>query len=101
MTSTLVGPSALAPHGVRRFSINGVPFLVRGGGWAENLFLHYSSSDIATQITLIKSLGLNVVRTEGKEMPDDFYQQMDRAGIMIDAGFQCCDRWQLPADGKG
>ena len=28
-------------------------------------------------------------------MPDDFYQQMDRAGIMIDAGFQCCDEWQL------
>jgi exo-1,4-beta-D-glucosaminidase len=34
-------------------------------------------------------------------MPDDFYQQMDRAGIMIDAGFQCCDRWQLPANGHG
>ncbi|MGH9017210.1 MAG: glycosyl hydrolase 2 galactose-binding domain-containing protein, partial [Acidimicrobiales bacterium] len=101
VTSTLVGPSALAPDGVRRFSVNGVPFLVRGGGFAENLFLHYSSSDIATQITLIKSLGLNVVRTEGKEMPDDFYRQMDRAGIMIDAGFQCCDRWQLPADGRG
>jgi exo-1,4-beta-D-glucosaminidase len=101
VTSSLVDPSALAPDGVRRFAINGVPFLVRGGGWAENLFLHYSSQDVANQIALIKSLGLNVVRTEGKEMPDDFYQQMDSAGIMIDAGFQCCDRWQLPANGQG
>ncbi len=101
VTTSLTGPSALAPHGVRRFAINGVPFLVRGGGWAENLFLHYSSQDTADQIALIKSLGLNVIRTEGKEMPDDFYQQMDRAGIMIDAGFQCCDRWQLPPDGHG
>jgi exo-1,4-beta-D-glucosaminidase len=101
VTTTLTGASALAPHGVRQFAINGVPFLVRGGGFAENLFLHYSSQDTADQIALIKSLGLNVIRTEGKEMPDDFYQQMDRAGIMIDAGFQCCDRWQLPADGRG
>jgi exo-1,4-beta-D-glucosaminidase len=101
VTTTLTGPSALAPEGVRRFAINGVPFLVRGGGFAENLFLSYSASDVANQITLIKSLGLNLVRTEGKEMPANFYDQMDRAGIMIDAGFQCCDRWQLPANGQG
>ncbi len=101
VTTWLTGASALAPDGVRRFAVNGVTFLARGGGWAENLFLHYSSSDVATQIALVKSLGLNVIRTEGKEMPDDFYQQMDRAGIMIDAGFQCCDRWQLPAGGQG
>ena len=87
VTSTLTGPSALAPEGVRRIAINGVPFLVRGGGFAENLFLYYSASDVADQIILIKSLGLNLVRTEGKEMPADFYDQMDRAGIMIDAGF--------------
>ena len=29
-------------------------------------------------------------------MPDDFYEQMDRAGILVDGGFQCCDAWQLP-----
>ena len=28
-------------------------------------------------------------------MPDDFYEQMDRAGILVDGGFQCCDAWQL------
>ncbi len=27
-------------------------------------------------------------------MPADFYEQMDRAGILVDAGFQCCDNWQ-------
>jgi hypothetical protein len=27
-------------------------------------------------------------------MPADFYEQMDRAGILIDSGFQCCDNWQ-------
>ena len=27
-------------------------------------------------------------------MPDDFYQQMDAAGILINAGYQCCDFWE-------
>ncbi len=94
VTTELVGPSALAPHGVRRFAINGQPLVLRGGGWAEDLFLRYSATSTTDQIALIKNLGLDAIRTEGKEMPEDFYEQMDRAGILIDAGFQCCDAWQ-------
>ncbi len=41
----------------------------------------------------MKNLGLNGIRTEGHQMPQDFYEQMDRAGILIDGGFQCCDAW--------
>ncbi|HEV2360417.1 MAG TPA: hypothetical protein VGS21_01820, partial [Acidimicrobiales bacterium] len=96
VTTKLEDPSTLAPKGVRLFEVNGRPFVVRGGGWSENLFLHFSSSDLANQIALVKGLGLDVIRTEGKEMPDAFYAAMDRAGIMIDAGFQCCDSWQNP-----
>ena len=51
----------------------------------------YSAANTAQQIALIKNLGLNGIRTEGKQMPRDFYEQMDRAGILIDAGYQCCD----------
>ena len=68
--------------------------MFRGGGWSENLLLNYSAADTANQIALIKNLGLNGIRTEGKQMPDDFYEQFDRAGILIDGGFQCCDAWQ-------
>ncbi|HEV7175518.1 MAG TPA: hypothetical protein VGN29_08495, partial [Solirubrobacteraceae bacterium] len=50
-------------------------------------------------ISLIKNLGLNGIRTEGKQLPDDFYEQMDRAGILVDGGFQCCDAWQLQDSG--
>jgi hypothetical protein len=42
---------------------------------------------------------LNGIRTEGKQLPDDFYEQMDRAGILVDGGFQCCDAWQLQDSG--
>ncbi len=101
VTTYLTAPSDLAPEGVRVFEINGVPFDFRAGGWSENLFLHYSAADLANQITLMKSMGINGIRTEGKEMPQDFYNQMDRAGILIDAGFQCCDKWAPSASGRG
>jgi exo-1,4-beta-D-glucosaminidase len=95
IATRLVGPAPIAPHGSRQFLVNGVPFMFRAGGWSEDLFLHYSASDTANQVALIKNLGLNGIRTEGKQMPDDFYDQMDRAGILVDGGFQCCDAWQL------
>ena len=101
VSTYLTAPSAQAPDGVRVFEINGVPFDYRGGGWSENLFLHYSASDLANQISMIKSMGLDGIRTEGKQMPQNFYDQMDRAGILIDAGFQCCDKWQPSGSGRG
>ncbi len=101
VTTRLVGPAPIAPNGSRRFAVNGRPFVFRGGGWSEDLFLRYSAADTADQIALIKNLGLNGIRTEGKQMPDNFYAQMDRAGILVDGGFQCCDAWQLPDNGQG
>ncbi len=95
VTSRLIGASPMAPHGSRQFLVNGRPFIFRGGGWSENLFLHYSAANTAQQIAMMKNLGLNGIRTEGKQMPENFYDQMDRAGILIDGGFQCCDAWQL------
>jgi hypothetical protein len=95
VTSRLIGASPIAPQGSRQFLVNGRPFVFRAGGWSENLFLSYSPADTAQQIALIKNLGLNGIRTEGKQMPADFYEQMDRAGILVDAGYQCCDAWQL------
>ena len=79
---------------MRQYSINGMPFVVRGGGFAPDLFLHYSSADVAKQIAMLRNLGINTLRLEGHFMPEDFYQQMDAAGIMIDSGYQCCDAWQ-------
>ena len=100
ITTRLVGPAPIAPAGSRQFLVNGEPFVFRAGGWSEDLFLRYSSADAANQIDLIKNLGLNGIRTEGKQMPDDFYEQMDRAGILIDAGFQCCDAWDAQSIGE-
>ncbi len=95
MTSYLTGSNAIEPAGARAFKINGVPIVIRGGGFDPNLFLHYSAADTAKQIALMKNMGVNTIRLEGHLMPDDWFQQMDQAGILVNAGFQCCDAWQL------
>jgi len=94
VTSSLVGKSSIAPNGVRRYTINGKNIVVRGGGFAPDLFLRYSAADTARQLALLKNLGLNMIRLEGHFMPEDFYRQADAAGMMIDAGYQCCDFWE-------
>jgi exo-1,4-beta-D-glucosaminidase len=99
VTSYLTGSNAAEPNGARAFKVNGVPIVIRGGGFSPNLLLHYSSADIARQVALMKNMGLNTIRLEGHLMPADFYQQMDQAGILVNAGFQCCDAWQLQDSG--
>jgi exo-1,4-beta-D-glucosaminidase len=94
VTSSLTGPSAAAPSGVRAFKVDGTPIVVRGGGWDPDLFLRYDPADTARQIGLIKAMGLNTIRLEGHLMPADWYQQMDAAGILVNAGYQCCDFWE-------
>jgi exo-1,4-beta-D-glucosaminidase len=94
VTSSLVGAGSAAPSGVRRFAINGVPLVIRGGGWDPDLFLRYDPADTTKQIALMKAMGLNTVRLEGHFMPADWYQQMDAAGILVNAGYQCCDYWE-------
>ena len=32
-------------------------------------------------------------------MPPDFFAQMDQAGILVNAGYQCCDAWELQSSG--
>ena len=98
VTSRLIGASPLAPQGSRQFLVNGVPFTFRAGGWSRGPAPALFRGGHVNQIAMIKNLGLNGIRTEGKQMPTDFYERMDRAGILIDAGYQCCDAWQLQDD---
>ena len=95
VTSYLTGSNAIEPSGARAFKINGVPIVIRGGGFDPNLFLRYSAADTAKQIALMKNMGVNAVRLEGHIMPGDWFQQMDAAGILVNGGFQCCDAWEV------
>ena len=99
VTSYLTGSSPAEPAGARAFKINGVPIVIRGGGFSPDIFLHYSAAGIARQIALMKAMGVNTIRLEGHIMPPGFFAQMDRAGILVNAGYQCCDAWQLQDSG--
>jgi len=74
VTSYLTGSNAIEPSGARAFKINGVPIVIRGGGYDPNLFLHYSAADTAKQIALMENMGLSTIRLEGHIMPADWFR---------------------------
>jgi exo-1,4-beta-D-glucosaminidase len=98
VTIRLAGKSPQLPDGARVFAVNGKEFVFRAGGFAPDLFLRYDKADTAHQVALLKSMGLNGVRLEGHDMPRDFYDQFDRAGLLVMGGFLCCDAWQPEPD---
>ncbi|HEX8782582.1 MAG TPA: glycoside hydrolase family 2 TIM barrel-domain containing protein, partial [Steroidobacteraceae bacterium] len=93
--------SHLTPQGYRQFVINGKPVLVRGAGWAPDMFLRDDPKRMETEFSYIANLGLNTIRTEGKLEDARFYDLADRDGIMILAGWMCCDKWESAAKTGG
>ena len=82
------------PNGARRFSVNGEPILIRGGGWASDMLLRPEPQRVDDQLMYVRDMGLNAVRLEGKLESDHFYDEADRLGILVMPGWMCCDYWQ-------
>lgn len=86
--------SELNKKGVRVFKINGKPVLVRGGGWAPDIFLRPSPEREIQELRYVKDMNLNTIRFEGKTESGRFLELCDREGIMVIAGWCCCDFWE-------
>jgi exo-1,4-beta-D-glucosaminidase len=86
--------SELNQKGYRVFKINGKPILVRGGGWAPDMFLRPSAEREIQEIRYVKDMNLNAIRFEGKTERGRFLELCDREGIMVIAGWCCCDFWE-------
>jgi exo-1,4-beta-D-glucosaminidase len=86
--------SELNDKGYRVFKINGKPILVRGGGWAPDMFLRPSADREVQEIRYVKDMNLNAIRFEGKTERGRFLELCDREGIMVIAGWCCCDFWE-------
>ncbi|MHB8477836.1 MAG: glycosyl hydrolase 2 galactose-binding domain-containing protein [Steroidobacteraceae bacterium] len=86
--------SHLTTQGYHRFVINGKPVLIRGAGWAPDMFLRDDPKRLETEFSYVVNLGLNTLRSEGKLEDARFYDLADRDGIMILAGWECCDKWE-------
>jgi exo-1,4-beta-D-glucosaminidase len=93
--------SHLTKQGYRQFVVNGKPVLIRGAGWAPDMFLRDDPARMEAEFGYVRNLGLNTLRSEGKLENERFYELADRDGIMILAGWECCDKWESAAKTGG
>ncbi len=84
-----------APERFKRlFKINGKNLLIRGGGWTPDMMLRENSERLADEFRYVRDMGLNTVRLEGKLETDEFFEMADQQGILVMAGWCCCDFWE-------
>ena len=76
------------------FKINGKNVLIRGGGWASDMFLRFMPDRLRTEFQYVQDMNLNTIRLEGQLQPDYFFDLADEYGILIMAGWCCCSHWE-------
>ncbi|EEP77636.1 conserved hypothetical protein [Uncinocarpus reesii 1704] len=76
------------------FKVNGQYFLVMGAGYTSDIFLRFDANKLETQFQYMLDMGLNTVRLEGKLEHPELYEIADRMGMMIMAGWECCNKWE-------
>jgi exo-1,4-beta-D-glucosaminidase len=87
--------SEIAPDRFKRlFKINGKNILIRGGGWTPDMLLRWDVRRAEDELGYVRDMGLNTVRLEGKLEPEQFYEMADQMGILVMAGWCCCDHWE-------
>ncbi|KAL4875243.1 glycoside hydrolase superfamily [Aspergillus karnatakaensis] len=86
--------SNLNEHNDTQFFVNGRPFQVRGAGYAPDIFLRFNPSRVAIIFQYVLDMGLNTIRLEGKQEHPHLYDIADRMGVMVMAGWECCDKWE-------
>ena len=86
--------SEITADGYRLYHINRRPILIRGAGWARNLFFMETPKREEQEMRLVHDMGLNAVRFEGKIGSDHLLDLADENGIFVIPGFCCCDYWE-------
>ena len=86
--------SELNEQGHRAFRVNGKRILIRGGGWAPDMFLRETPGRMEAELRYVKDMRLNAIRLEGKLESDRFYDLADEQGLLIMPGWCCCDIWE-------
>ncbi|HKF26262.1 MAG TPA: hypothetical protein VKB24_09805, partial [Candidatus Acidoferrum sp.] len=86
--------SEMTPDGYRLLKINGKPILIRGAGWSPDMLLRVDEAKREAEFRYVKEMGLNTIRLEGKLEDESFLERADRDGILVMAGWCCCDAWE-------
>ncbi|MGZ4789236.1 MAG: glycoside hydrolase family 2 protein [Terriglobales bacterium] len=86
--------SELTPKGGRLFKVNHKPVLIRGGGWAQDMLMRHPAGRLESQIEYVRAMNLNTIRLEGQLEEDKFFDLADEKGLLVMAGWCCCDIWE-------
>ena len=87
--------SELTPQNHRLFRVNGKPILIRGGAWDHDMLLRpMTHEQYEAHFQYVREMHLNAIRQEGQLENDEFYDLADKYGILIMAGWCCCDVWE-------
>ena len=86
--------SEIDGQGHRLFHINGKNILIRGAGYTFDMLLRATPERQEAELRYVRDMHLNAVRFEGKLEDDHFLELCDRYGILVMAGWCCCDHWE-------
>jgi exo-1,4-beta-D-glucosaminidase len=78
----------------RVFQVNGKNILIRGAGYTFDMLLRSSPEKQLAELKYVRDMNLNTVRLEGKLEDDHFFDLCDEMGILVMAGWCCCDQWE-------
>jgi exo-1,4-beta-D-glucosaminidase len=76
------------------FSINGQNILIRSAGYTFDMLLRTSPERELAELKYVRDMNLNSVRLEGKIEDEHFLNLTDEMGILVFAGWCCCDHWE-------
>ena len=73
--------------------VNHQPIVIKGGGFSalDHYYRHSQISNISF-MEVMKEMGLNLFRDEGKFYSEDIYDLADEYGFLMMCGVMCCDR---------
>jgi exo-1,4-beta-D-glucosaminidase len=86
--------SILDEQNHRLFRINGKNILIRGAGYTFDMMLRTSPEKQEAELKYVRDMNLNTVRLEGKLEDEHFFDLTDQMGILVTAGWCCCDHWE-------
>jgi exo-1,4-beta-D-glucosaminidase len=79
----------------RLFRVNGQKILIRGAAWTEDMLLRPKSEErLQAEFAYVRDMQLNTIRLEGQLGGDDLFNAADEQGILVMAGWCCCDVWE-------
>ena len=81
-------------EGFRAFMLNGKPVLIRGAGWADDIFLRDTPETNELQVRYVRDMNLNCIRFENIwGTSQNIYDLCDRYGLLVLTGWSCQWEW--------